>query len=952
MLNTTPCRKKKPNIPATVILTSSPSPRRRKTRIIFDPSHSVSPSKSKKRIADLRNQKMKHLQSLQSVLSDDAIKAKALIVTQDSQLKNLQQAVLYKDNHITQMKIDQSTLKDELNQVDYHLANAKKSITEVRTSAKKNSIRNSRLLKSSKIERDMLNAKLQLLITKHSTEQFNKEEAISKCNSLEQTLCYTEEQLRNSMLHMSTKLEDMQREVDRHQQLHTLSVSTISSHTETICSLQTRIESLLTENCNLKSSIKREKNTNNKRTNRFRDRIERLEVSLANTKAMNDKTRYNNFRTWEVCKGLDMSFGTLNLKGLKILRDVESRGEKYHRGTIPSASSCQRVMYNLEHKFEETHFSFRHRVEPFGEVCEFDFEDVLRFAFKIHDLEKYAIDPTASPVQVAITYDGAKLCGNGVNHITLGMKIVDKRARDPISKQIISSDCVGFQSVSLCYPLCTILTKETKEAIFQNFKTFYEEVSIFEEEGLKSRKPSEPSYYPISFAGTCDMKAAWVLLDRGGGAKIHSYPCCWCYVHDSELTSFKTSNDRCSRCLDLNKPVCYHIDVSDINKYDSWKREIAEMESKYTFLCIPRSSGTQSKMTLGQDEQQNNYDTTKLDFAFRSQGIHRLRVAEFAQRINHELQFRSCQIRNTDYNNINLDILDEDVLLLKNLFYIENKYKNLQNHVSMDDRVGDRQLMFVHQVIPDIMHMSNRTAEKIINMIIRNGALEASTLVSGQSIQQSLQKYKDEVENVMNSQAFLGDENDNTPTQLRRRITLPLPERENEIIGQFSLSNYTAIKFIERIHLLLPICVRNAEKRTPWKETLDTYLSFMADLGKKNDFTDLEIDAVQDKIDHFCYLYLHKLELEREGMTNYIHILAAGHLKYYLHLYRNLYRYSQQGWEHFNKKFKCIFLRRTQRFGNGSNGRSYIKDVYRALMREMAWKSGFGDEYFKSLLPQ
>ena len=37
-----------------------------------------------------------------------------------------------------------------------------------------------------------------------------------------------------------------------------------------------------------------------------------------------------------------------------------------------------------------------------------------------------------------------------------------------------------------------------------------------------------------------------------------------------------------------------------------------------------------------------------------------------------------------------------------------------------------------------------------------------------------------------------------------------------------------------------------------------------------------------------------------EGVMNYIHMIGSGHIHFYLTRYRNLYKFSQQGWEQLN----------------------------------------------------
>jgi hypothetical protein len=95
----------------------------------------------------------------------------------------------------------------------------------------------------------------------------------------------------------------------------------------------------------------------------------------------------------------------------------------------------------------------------------------------------------------------------------------------------------------------------------------------------------------------------------------------------------------------------------------------------------------------------------------------------------------------------------------------------------------------------------------------------------------------------------------------------------------------------------------------------------------------------------------------REGMTNYIHMLGAGHVTYYLHKKKNLYRYSNQAWERFNKHVKRCYLTKTQRGGHGKYAGDattntlkcpHTVPLARWLQRVIMWNTGYGDDYFKS----
>ena len=91
---------------------------------------------------------------------------------------------------------------------------------------------------------------------------------------------------------------------------------------------------------------------------------------------------------------------------------------------------------------------------------------------------------------------------------------------------------------------------------------------------------------------------------------------------------------------------------------------------------------------------------------------------------------------------------------------------------------------------------------------------------------------------------------------------------------------------------------------------IELYSSAMQILRKWSECTDNEINLFQDLIDDFFQKYIKETGVE--GMTNYIHMLGSGHIKYYMELHRNLYKFSQQGWESLNSKYKQFFAIRSK----------------------------------------
>ena len=77
--------------------------------------------------------------------------------------------------------------------------------------------------------------------------------------------------------------------------------------------------------------------------------------------------------------------------------------------------------------------------------------------------------------------------------------------------------------------------------------------------------------------------------------------------------------------------------------------------------------------------------------------------------------------------------------------------------------------------------------------------------------------------------------------------------------------------------------------------------------------------------------------LSKEGITNYLHMIGSGHIADYLYKWKNLYRFSQQGWEAMNSLIKTFFFRRTSHGGGvkGKSKKSRLIPIARWLQRRL-----------------
>jgi hypothetical protein len=79
---------------------------------------------------------------------------------------------------------------------------------------------------------------------------------------------------------------------------------------------------------------------------------------------------------------------------------------------------------------------------------------------------------------------------------------------------------------------------------------------------------------------------------------------------------------------------------------------------------------------------------------------------------------------------------------------------------------------------------------------------------------------------------------------------------------------------------------------------------------------------------------------------NYTHMLSSGHIAEFMYKWRNLYRFSQQGWEKFNHFFSTFYFGRTNHGGKRHDHviKSKLLPIGRWLQRRLLWMTGVADE--------
>jgi hypothetical protein len=479
-----------------------------------------------------------------------------------------------------------------------------------------------------------------------------------------------------------------------------------------------------------------------------------------------------------------------------------------------------------------------------------------------------------------------------------------------------------------------MIGKDTKEAYgyFQDFFEFFDKVK---REGLPA-SPVGPAIHPMLVWSPQDLSSLWKTLKTGTGAKKNSdsYFCHVCPCSSRDILFYKVGNNRCDRCVRKGNTKCYHWSVGDEATIENFQRILRAELGDYIQLigATVEDIRQRSRIKYNPNAIDKETDINNIEFVLSTEDdtdADMEQVFYFNTLLNEELQLRNMPLDGT---------LGERRERLKNQLAQEERILLMQKAIERSEQGKEAALMLIHQAIPCIMHLENRSGEKILTMLLSVGADHYQRHRGGAS----LDGYVKEVQRIVQT-IILGTEW--RPKQWR----VPMKEKGDEI-GKVSLSNSTTRQFMSNCYPLIDYIFsrpEDAELRTKWRDTITLYNSAIDLLRKPTIFSDDEIEEFQTLVDDF---YKHWIELVgREGITNYIHMLGSGHIAYYLQVHRNLYKFSQQNWESLNEKMKVTYFRNTQRGGNwGKNERegSYLLSVIKVFQRELLWLSGIGDETF------
>ena len=287
--------------------------------------------------------------------------------------------------------------------------------------------------------------------------------------------------------------------------------------------------------------------------------------------------RKNVFTPWNILKNMDLAGGSLNYKGLVVLRKVETEGKKYYRGgVLPCTADLKRAAKRLETIGDES-IPFKEFQSEWGKGIKFCHARTVRLA-----CDAYGVTEKAKNESVAISesIDAAQITKN-VHFITAGFKMGDIDAIDPLTKKplCIEGLCTNVQSRNNVFPTQIMVSKETKES-YEAFKGFFD---FFAMVGDKTIDRGGSQYYweaiegfqELDVTATMDMSAQWKGLRRGGACKQSHFFCHCCTVESKDV--HHPNNHKCDRfCADRldDDWKCYHHQIATNEVVENMKLKI------------------------------------------------------------------------------------------------------------------------------------------------------------------------------------------------------------------------------------------------------------------------------------------------------------------------------------------------------------------------------------------
>jgi hypothetical protein len=632
----------------------------------------------------------------------------------------------------------------------------------------------------------------------------------------------------------------------------------------------------------------------------------------------------------------------------------------------------------------------------YGDHVFLDVELAFRFLVTVLGLKEKAIN---SGIEIAITGDGAAITTSSktAGQCCVGFKMVDSDSINPATNERYFYDKVAdndgveqmvyknLQSVNACFPIAICLQRESNAVVRRCFGDIFKWCNAASRNGLP-KYGEEPEFAKIRVVACGDMSFLMKLINSGGACKVKKYFCPYCECHgDKNMWNVFEDNKRCKICQYNNRKHCPHRAVNDSDEIGMKGRALLDLlledhrrvandptlrlqqilpqEPVHCFAGYEGNNIVWTQLVLGSTISEdglllerpiNDYCRHVMHTEERTSVIQSSRMVydpnavekkTTETNIDYEVKNNGSLSDNAFFGNVLHDLCLRGfvkipsckfgrVRLLRSCLKTREYIEQLRDALRLFELSSNDRLFDPGQCPPCILHHNNRTTEKLVQQLLWVGLRHAH----------DLSNFVASVNTTVNRDIF-GRSNMHINDSSGWRVPMT---RDGKQLDDINLSNTQARDFVKHFEFLVNICTQNCavELKDAWQDICRRFRTISTLLDSKQHFHFEDVCAFQKDADEFCSAYF--ALTGRDGMTNYFHLLHAGHYSYFLLKYGNLYRYSQQGWENVNAVLKRSFHQNSQK-GGGKGGSSKLLQVMYRMSRQLMWRVGHLDGLFDHL---
>ena len=649
------------------------------------------------------------------------------------------------------------------------------------------------------------------------------------------------------------------------------------------------------------------------------------------------------YKPWMIVRDIDTSpVGSFNQGSCETIRSLEQL-KKNEQGCFPSGQTVGNYARKLEaHCRDKLGLDIKETTSDFGVSYKFDFDILLRLIIEGYGMVDVAkAGSRERPMLIAPTLDGAKLT-NELGHVTGGIKIVDPRCINPLT----GTPIVNFQSRDLCYVFQLTFGKDCTgvyDVCYDEFFKYFGGSVV-----VPSTVDGKPELSNIEVVSPADMSAGWKITGKGGATS--DLFCIGCMCHQCEKHRFKCGDDRCDDCTRLNCDHCFCHPVTDGEHLEGLRELVQAYFDEAMVEHYERHDAIKKDSIIEIDPTVVNKENIPTHIAFEP--ATKVQKKAFIKLINNELRLRLQHDQDKLDDALAMESLKDRTDLLLRMCKAEAELDVARETLTREEHAKQ---ITSEQAIPCTLHLVMRVSEKVFWSLLSQG----------------IDRYQDGDGKIRTAMVKAVAQHMCKVVLDKTQWTFPLVAKDGGgvVVAPRNMTGAHSKKCISGMHSLVAVVFsqpfdesdrdkravrrRNAALEKKWHAMMDTFVPMMATLDQKEDFTDAQIDALHVLTNTFMDQYVDLFS--GEGITNYIHVLGAGHLTYYLRRYRNLYRFNQQGWEALNQLFHQYYFHNTNHGGcNGNSNGAMIKGLHclplmRLCLRRTAWLLGHGEPFFEAL---